>query len=253
MPLVAAGRPAGGKPHPPRNKRARRLVVAWAVAIRRALRDHGPFGGRSPRIFLVTTNCRPPASRRQRAAALTILASLALSACASTGRVSSSVPAAARLPPVVVVEDGAGRSVPLRLEALVDGGRLVSGVGWRGGRMGGSGGYHEGLDITAPRGAPVRPAAGGVVAELGRDRGYGRFIRIRHGYGLETFYAHLSQFGRTVAVGSQVAPGDVIGYVGSTGRSSGPHLHFEVRRFGRPIDPLAVTKARVADGRSGLR
>lgn len=158
-----------------------------------------------------------------------------------------------RLPSLVIVEDGAGRSVPLRLEALVDGGRLVSGVGWRGNRMGGGGAYHEGLDISAPRGAPVRPAAGGTVAELGRDRGYGRFIRIRHGYGLETFYAHLSRFGRDIAVGSQVTTGDVIGYVGSTGRSSGPHLHFEVRRFGRPIDPLAVTKARVADRRPPMR
>lgn len=188
-----------------------------------------------------------------RCAALACLAVFVVSACTSAGRAPSSVPVVARLPPIVVVEDGAGRSVPLRLETLVDGGRLVSGVGWRGNRMGGGGAYHEGLDIAAPRGAPVHPAAGGTVAELGRDRGYGRYVRIRHGYGLETFYAHLSQYGGEMAPGRQVTTRDVIGHVGSTGRSSGPHLHFEVRRFGRPIDPLSVTKARVADSRPAPR
>jgi murein DD-endopeptidase MepM/ murein hydrolase activator NlpD len=166
---------------------------------------------------------------------------LLLAGCASPGHSPSS---GVRPPPAVAVADGAGGAVPLRLGTVVEDGRLVSGFGWRGPSLGGGGIHHDGIDIAARRGTPVRAVAVGTIAEIGRDRGYGRFVRIRHSQRLETFYAHLSQADRSIAVGRRVTPETVIGYVGSTGRSSGPHLHFEVRRAGKPIDPLASSMAR---------
>jgi murein DD-endopeptidase MepM/ murein hydrolase activator NlpD len=174
---------------------------------------------------------------------LAMLVLLVLAGCASSGRGPSS---GVRLPPSVAVDDGAGGSVPLRLGTVVQEGRLVSGFGWRGSSLGGGGIHHDGIDIAAPRGTPVRAVAAGTIAEIGRDRGYGRFVRIRHAERLETFYAHLAQADRSMVVGRRVTPETVIGYVGSTGRSSGPHLHLEVRRAGKPIDPLGSSVARAS-------
>jgi murein DD-endopeptidase MepM/ murein hydrolase activator NlpD len=186
---------------------------------------------------------------------LGVVPTLILAGCASSNRAPYSYSVAdASIPPLVVVDDGGSRALPLRLEAMVAGGRLASGFGWRGGRLGGRGSYHEGIDIAAPHGTPVRAAAAGTIADVGRDRGYGRYVRIRHSDFIETLYAHLSRFGGAAEVGRRVTPDDVIGYVGSSGRSSGPHLHFEVRRFGRPVDPLAVmASTRVAQARREAR
>lgn len=94
---------------------------------------------------------------------------------------------------------------------------------------------HKGIDLVAKRGTPVLAAGPGVVVKARRNGGYGRVIYIDHGDGLETRYAHLSRI--LVDKGEFVAGGTLIGKVGSTGRTTGPHLHFEVRKHGRAIAP----------------
>lgn len=99
-----------------------------------------------------------------------------------------------------------------------------------------SSGYHTGLDFAAPSGTPVKSVANGVVTEAGYDGSYGNKVVIRHEDGTELWYAHLSGF--DAQVGDSVSGGDVIGYVGSTGNSTGPHLHLEVRPgAGDAVDP----------------
>jgi murein DD-endopeptidase MepM/ murein hydrolase activator NlpD len=109
-------------------------------------------------------------------------------------------------------------------------GAVVSGFGWRWGRM------HEGVDIAASTGAPIWAAAAGTVIYAGWLGGYGNLVVIDHANGLATAYAHAS--GVLVGVGQQVAQGETVSLVGSTGNSSGPHLHFEVRVNGAAVDPL---------------
>ena len=94
---------------------------------------------------------------------------------------------------------------------------------------------HSGLDFRGPIGAPIYAAAKGRVSFVGQRSGYGNVVEISHGSGLVTRYAHMSAFHSRV--GQEVAPGDVIGAIGSTGRSTGPHLHFEVRVNGRAVNP----------------
>jgi len=95
---------------------------------------------------------------------------------------------------------------------------------------------HEGLDIAAAPGSPVYAPADGTVSFAGYDAGYGKLIIIDHGYGVETRYGHNSQI--HVASGQKIRHGDLISSVGSTGRSTGPHLHYEVRVNGEPVDPI---------------
>ena len=102
---------------------------------------------------------------------------------------------------------------------------------------------HRGVDLPAPSGTPVRAAADGTIRFHGRNGSYGRFIRLDHGFGLETAYGHLRGYARDLHRGTRVRRGEVIGYVGSSGRSSGPHLHYEVRRNGRAVDPLPFLPA----------
>jgi murein DD-endopeptidase MepM/ murein hydrolase activator NlpD len=112
-------------------------------------------------------------------------------------------------------------------------GTVTSGFGYRWGRM------HEGIDISVPEGTPIRAAADGtVILEQSEyeSGGYGNYTCVDHGGGLSTCYAHQSSF--AASVGARVNQGDVIGYSGNTGHSTGPHLHFEVRINGAPTDPL---------------
>jgi murein DD-endopeptidase MepM/ murein hydrolase activator NlpD len=115
-------------------------------------------------------------------------------------------------------------------------GKLESGVGGRRNPFGGRGfEYHEGQDIDATYGTPVKVAATGKVIIAGRQRGYGNVVYVDHGNGLSTRYGHLSEI--DVSVGQSVMRGQIIGLVGSTGRSTGPHLHYEVRINNQPVDP----------------
>jgi len=97
---------------------------------------------------------------------------------------------------------------------------------------------HEGVDIAAPKGSPIHAAAGGHVSRTGLSSSYGHFVEVAHADGLTSFYAHMS---RTAGLepGAKVSAGEVLGYVGSTGHSTGPHLHFEIRDAGKPLDPQA--------------
>ena len=115
-------------------------------------------------------------------------------------------------------------------------GQITSGFGWRQNPMGGRGGeHHTGIDIRARTGTQIMAAGGGTVTFSGWYGGYGNTIIIDHGFGITTLYAHAS---RLIAnVGQRVERGDVIALVGSTGRSTGPHLHYEVRRNGAAVNP----------------
>ena len=109
-------------------------------------------------------------------------------------------------------------------------GVLTSGFGMRWGRM------HEGIDIAVPPGTPVVASKGGTVIVAGWIGGYGNLVVVDHGGGLSTAYGHNSGF--AVGVGQAVAQGQIVAYSGSTGNSTGPHVHFEVRINGSATDPL---------------
>ena len=112
---------------------------------------------------------------------------------------------------------------------------ISSGFGFRRDPFTRSGAMHKGLDFKGPIGAPINAAAKGRVSFVGWKSGYGKTVEIRHGNGLMTRYAHMSAF--KAKVGDMVAPGEVIGAIGNTGRSTGPHLHFEVRIHDRAVNP----------------
>jgi murein DD-endopeptidase MepM/ murein hydrolase activator NlpD len=112
---------------------------------------------------------------------------------------------------------------------------ISSGFGYRRDPFNGRAAMHAGLDFKAGFGAPIYAAAKGTVSFVGRKSGYGNVVEVSHGNGLMTRYAHMSAF--RAKVGQEVAAGDVIGAIGSTGRSTGPHLHFEVRLNDRALNP----------------
>lgn len=114
-------------------------------------------------------------------------------------------------------------------------GSYSDGYGWRKDPFTGEPEFHTGLDIVAPSGTVVRATADGVVTRVGRESGYGRMVQLSHGYGLGTLYGHLSV--TLVKPGQRVHRGDEIGQVGSTGRSTGPHVHYEVVKGGHRVDP----------------
>lgn len=112
---------------------------------------------------------------------------------------------------------------------------ISSGFGMRFHPLGGGARFHGGLDFPAPAGTVVHATAPGVVVYAGWNGGYGLCLVIEHGGGTTTLFGHLSSI--STNPGDSVGPGQVIGRVGSTGRSTGPHLHYEVRQDGRPVDP----------------
>jgi murein DD-endopeptidase MepM/ murein hydrolase activator NlpD len=114
-------------------------------------------------------------------------------------------------------------------------GRIGSSFGQREDPINGEGAFHSGLDIDAPYGTPVRASADGDVADAGMNAGYGREIVLTHGHDVSTVYGHLSAI--AVSIGQHVNRGQVIGYVGQSGRATGPHLHYEVRVHKVPVNP----------------
>ena len=110
-----------------------------------------------------------------------------------------------------------------------DVGPLTSGFKWRWGRM------HSGIDLAGPWGSPVRAVAAGTVIEADAESGYGNMVKVQHDDGTVTYYAHLSSF---VVTSGRVTAGEIIAREGDTGHSTGPHLHFEVRIDGTPINPI---------------
>ncbi|EBA11658.1 M23 family metallopeptidase [Roseobacter sp. CCS2] len=113
--------------------------------------------------------------------------------------------------------------------------RYTSGFGPRWGRL------HAGTDFAAPIGTPIYATADGVISHAGWASGYGRLIKIRHDFGIETRYAHLNTM--DVRVGQRVSRGERIGAMGNSGRSTGPHLHYEVRVNGNPVNPMTYIRA----------
>ena len=126
------------------------------------------------------------------------------------------------------------------LRTPIDGARLSSGFGYRRHPILGYTRMHQGVDFAAPTGTPIYAAGDGVVDRIGPNAGYGNYIRIRHNGQISTAYAHLSRYARDVGQGARVRQGQVIGYVGSTGLSTGPHLHYEVLVNGAAVNPLSV-------------
>jgi hypothetical protein len=140
--------------------------------------------------------------------------------------------------------------VPLRLKPgmrplrwPLDGAVINSGFGPRNHPILGGVRAHRGVDLPAPSGTPVRAAADGVVRARGRNGGYGNYVRLDHGFGMQTAYGHLRRFALGLKRGRRVRRGDVIAYVGSSGLSTGPHLHYEVLIDGRAVDPLRFQPA----------
>jgi murein DD-endopeptidase MepM/ murein hydrolase activator NlpD len=131
-------------------------------------------------------------------------------------------------------------SVPVRkpLDGDID---ATSGFGVRSDPFTGSPALHTGLDLQGDQGDPVRASANGTVTAAGWSGGYGRVVDIDHGHGLSTRYAHLSAI--DVRVGQSVKAGQLVGRVGSTGRSTGPHLHYETRVRGEAVDPHKFLRA----------
>jgi len=137
--------------------------------------------------------------------------------------------------------DAKGQSARKALmKTPVDGARLSSRFGKRRHPVLGYTMMHRGADFAAPRGTPIMAAGDGVVARASRYGAYGKYIRIRHNGTYETAYAHLKGYAKGVRSGKRVRQGQIIGYVGTTGRSTGPHLHYEVHRNGKKMNPLRL-------------
>jgi murein DD-endopeptidase MepM/ murein hydrolase activator NlpD len=147
--------------------------------------------------------------------------------------------------------DAKGRSVRKALVVTpIDGARISSGYGRRRHPILGYTKMHRGTDFAAPRGTPVYAAGRGIIEKAGRNGAFGNYIRIRHNATYKTAYAHLKGYARGIKRGKRVKQGQVIGYVGSSGRSTGPHLHYEILRNGKQINPkrLNLPSGRILKG-----
>lgn len=129
------------------------------------------------------------------------------------------------------------------LRTPVSGAHLTSGFGMRVHPLLGYSKMHAGVDFGVPYGTPIKAAGNGIIEVAGRNGGYGNMVKIDHERNYETVYAHMSRIADGIAPGTRVRQGQIIGYVGSTGRSTGPHLHFEVRIKDKPVNPLNVQMA----------
>ena len=136
-------------------------------------------------------------------------------------------------------ENGKGMTKSL-MKTPINGARLSSSYGMRKHPILGYNKMHKGLDFAAPTGTPIFAAGNGIVEYVGRNGGYGKYIRIRHDSTYKTAYAHLNSYKKGIGNGVRVKQGDIIGYVGSTGRSTGPHLHYEIIVNGQQINPATL-------------
>ena len=141
------------------------------------------------------------------------------------------------------------------LKTPLDGARLSSSFGMRKHPISGFNKMHKGVDFAAPKGTPIYAGGNGVVEYIGRNGGYGNYIRIRHNNNYKTAYAHLSGFKKGISKGTRVNQGDIIGFVGSTGVSTGPHLHYEIIYNNKQINPmkLKLPSGKVLKGEELLR
>ena len=126
------------------------------------------------------------------------------------------------------------------LRTPINGARISSGFGRRHHPILGYRKMHKGIDFAAPRGTPIFAAGDGKITHYGRNGAYGNYVRIRHNSKYSTAYGHASRFARGLKVGSRVKQGQVVAYVGTTGRSTGPHLHYEVLQNGKQINPRSI-------------
>ena len=126
------------------------------------------------------------------------------------------------------------------LKTPLDGARISSNFGMRKHPISGFNKMHKGVDFAAPTGTPIYAGGNGIVEYVGRNGGYGKYIRIRHNNGYKTAYAHLSKYSKGISKGVRVNQGEVIGYVGSTGNSTGPHLHYEIIYQNKHVNPLKL-------------
>ena len=128
------------------------------------------------------------------------------------------------------------------LKTPIDGARLTSGFGNRKHPIHGFTKMHKGVDFGAPKGTPIMAAADGVVERASRYGGYGNYICLRHDGATKTAYAHLNKYAKGVKAGKRVKQGEIIGYVGTTGNSTGPHLHYELIKHGKHVNPTKHTQ-----------
>lgn len=139
-------------------------------------------------------------------------------------------------------EDGTNLKQIL-MKTPVDGARMSSGYGMRRHPILGYNKMHKGMDFAASRGTPIYAAGDGVLEKAGRNGSFGNYIRIRHNNSLKTAYAHMKKLAKGMKKGKRVKQGQVIGYVGTTGRSTGPHLHYEVHKNGKNVNPKSIKSA----------
>jgi len=126
------------------------------------------------------------------------------------------------------------------MKTPIDGAQLSSNFGMRKHPILGYSQMHKGVDFAAPKGTPIYAGGNGVIEYAGYNGGYGKYIRIRHNNSYKTVYAHLSGFKKNISKGKRVNQGDIIGYVGSTGSSTGPHLHYEILFQNKQINPMKM-------------
>jgi murein DD-endopeptidase MepM/ murein hydrolase activator NlpD len=173
----------------------------------------------------------------------TILRQLQAKASAKSPALERAVEAAqsvkqeASIPALKINAQREAEQMPMEWQTPVNG-RITSNFGMRTHPITGENRHHHGIDIAAPRGTPIEAAATGTVVFAGKRGGYGNTVVIEQTDGRQTLYAHADQL--LVNVGETVQAGQTIATVGSTGRSTGPHLHFEVRENGQPVDPAAT-------------
>lgn len=213
-----------------------------AVLLRQMLRSSGVYGGGEG----------PGASVREdlfvNALADAVEAAGGMGLADVLTRAMGAHPQAPAAPPPAPAPLG---GAPLAPEVVPVAGHVGSGFGIRSDPFTGAPRQHDGVDVGAPEGTAIRATADGVVRSAGPRGGYGYAVEIDHGNGLTTLYGHASQL--LVSAGQVVHAGQEIAKVGSTGRSTGPHLHFEVRQGGRAVDPARVLKIYASRAEADLR